>query len=136
MQIHPYLTFDGDCAEALATYARVLGGTLEARHTFGGSPMAKDMPPEWQDRVMHAQIRVGDALIMGSDAPPPYFQKPQGISVSLVFEEIGEGQRVFDALAEGGSVKMAFGATFWAKGFGMCVDRFGIPWIINAGGEP
>jgi PhnB protein len=136
MQINPYLTFDGTCAEAFAAYARILGGTVEFSQTFGETPAAKDMPAEWQDRVMHAQIRSGGQVIMGSDAPPPYFEKPQGISVSLVYDAVEEGRRAFEALAEGGTIRMPFEPTFWAKGFGMLVDRWGIPWMINAGGEP
>jgi PhnB protein len=133
VDIHSYLTFDGRCAEAFAEYARILGGTVEFSQTFGESPMSGDMPPEWQGKVMHAQLRVGDQRIMGSDAPPAYFEKPQGISVSLMFADAEEGRRVFDALAAGGTVKMAYAPTFWAKGFGMLTDRFGIPWMVNAG---
>jgi PhnB protein len=136
MQVQPYLTFDGRCAEAMAAYATILGGTVEASHSFGDSPMAGHVPPEWHDKVMHAQIRVGDAVIMGSDPPPQFFQKPQGVSVSLVYDDLEEGRRVFEALAAGGTVTMPFAATFWSKGFGMAVDRFGIPWMVNAGGEP
>jgi PhnB protein len=133
VDIHPYLNFDGRCAEAFAEYARILGGTVEFSQTFGESPMAGDMPQEWQGKVMHAQLRVGDRVIMGSDAPPAYFEKPQGMSVSLMFTDAEEGRRVFDALAPGGTVRMAYAPTFWAKGFGMLTDRFGIPWMINAG---
>lgn len=136
MQIHPYLTFDGDCAEAFAAYARLLGGDVEFSQTFGASPMAKDVPPEWHDRVMHALVRFGGQSIMGSDAPPPHFEAPQGISVSLIYDDVEEGRRAFEALAEGGTVKMPFEPTFWAKGFGMLTDRWGIPWMVNAGGEP
>ena len=132
MDVNIYLSFDGRCAEAFDFYARVLGGTIESKHTWGETPQAGDMPPDYQDKIMHAQLRVGDKLIMGADAPPQWRSKPEGFSVSVNLEDEAEGRRVFEALAEGGEVKMPFGPTFWAKGFGMLVDRFEIPWMVNA----
>jgi PhnB protein len=84
---------------------------------------------------MHSELHLGDKVIMGSDAPPQWYTAPGGFSVSLGFDEVEEGQRVFDALAEGGTVKMPLQETFWAKGFGMLIDRFGTPWIVNAGSK-
>ena len=136
MDVNIYLSFDGRCAEAFDFYARVLGGTVEARHTWGETPQSGDMAPEQRDKIMHSQLRVGDKLIMGADAPPEWRSKPEGFSVSVNVEDEAEGQRVFDALAEGGTVKMPFGPTFWAKGFGMLVDRYEIPWMVNAQDRP
>jgi PhnB protein len=85
---------------------------------------------------MHARLVVGDQVLMGGDAPPQYFTQPQGFSVSLNFKERAEAERVFTAMSEGGAVKMPFQKTFWSAGFGMFVDRFGIPWMVNCEQEP
>ncbi len=135
MNVNIYLTFDGRCAEAFADYARILGGKVAFSQTFGELPMAKDVPAEQHDRVMHSELHLGDKVIMGSDAPPQWYTTPGGFSVSLGFDVVEAGQRVFDALAEGGTVKMPLQETFWAKGFGMLIDRFGTPWIVNAGSK-
>jgi PhnB protein len=131
MEINPYLSFPGTCREAFETYAQVLGGTLEALHTHGETPMADQMPDGWRDKVMHAQLRVGDRVLMGADMPPDWFKQPQGFSVSLNLGDVEAAKRIFARLAEGGTVGMEFQETFWAKGFGMLTDRFGIPWMLN-----
>lgn len=132
MKVTPYLNFDGQCAEAFKFYEQVLGGKIEAMMTHGGTPeMAPHVPPEWHDRIMHACLNVGDQTLMASDSPPGQHQAAQGLWVSLHFDRASEGQRVFDALGEGGKVQMPFEKTFWAAGFGMVVDRFGIPWMVN-----
>jgi PhnB protein len=131
MNIHPYLSFDGRCGEAFRLYERVLGGKIDFMQTYGESPMADQTPAELRDAVMHATLRVGDTLLMGSDAPPGHFQKPQGTHISVTLRDATEGARIFDELSEGGSVTMPFEKTFWAEGAGMVTDRFGTPWIIN-----
>jgi PhnB protein len=133
MDVNIYLTFDGRCAEAFAEYARVLGGEVAFQQTYGETPMAEHTAPEQHARVMHSELKLGDKVIMGSDAPPEWYTTPGGFSVSLHFDELDEGRRAFDALAEGGTVKMPLQETFWAKGFGMLIDRFGTPWIVNCG---
>ena len=132
MRIEPYLVFDGTCAEAFRMYAKILGGKPEMA-TYGDSPMADQTPADQRGRIMHAHLEIGGgAVVMGSDAPPPYFTKPQGFSVSIGVTKTSEGERIFNALSEGGEVKMPFSKTFWAAGFGMCIDRFGIPWMVNS----
>lgn len=127
-----YLSFDGDCAEAFEFYADVLDGTVEALHRFGASPMAASLPPEEHDKVMHALLRLSDGVLMGSDAlesqPAPQLS---GFHLSLNFDNADDARAVFDALAEDGQVEMPLQATFWAAAFGMLVDRFGVPWMIN-----
>lgn len=135
MQINPYLNFDGQCAEAFRFYEQVLGGKIDMLMTMGESPMAAETPPDMQDRVMHVSMSVGGQNLMGSDSPPEMYQKPQGLFVSLHYDTAEEGGRVFSALAEGGTVVMPFEKTFWAEGFGMLVDRFGTPWMVNCGGQ-
>ena len=130
MRMTPYLNFDGQCAEAFRFYERVLGGTLEVQ-THGDSPIAEHVPPEWHDRILHARLVVGDAVLMGSDTPPNEEAKPQGMAVSLQVRDAAEADRIFAALVEGGSVTMPLEKTFWAERFGMLVDRFGIPWMVG-----
>jgi PhnB protein len=131
MHLNPYLLFNGNCAEAFKFYEQTLGGKIEAIMTFNGSPAAEHAPPEWGDKVLHASMMVDDVRLMGSDAPPPQYAKPQGFSVSISLNDRDKGEQIFNALAEGGTTTMPFAKTFWASGFGMCTDRFGIPWIVN-----
>jgi PhnB protein len=131
VQIVPYLNFDGNCAEAFRFYERVLGGRIEAILTHGDSPIAAQVPAEWADRVMHARLTVGDQVLLASDAPPGQYVTPRGMYVLLDVETAEEAERVFAALAEQGQVTMPIEPTFWAVRFGMCVDRFGIGWMVN-----
>jgi PhnB protein len=131
VQVNPYLNFDGDCAEAFRFYERVLGGRIEAMTTHGDSPIADQVPPAWHDRIMHARLVVGDAVLMASDSPPEHYQKPAGLYVTLNVQDPAEADRIFNALAENGTVTMPIDKTFWAERFGMLVDRFGTPWMIN-----
>jgi PhnB protein len=131
MQVTPYLNFNGDCEAAFRFYERVLGGKIEAMMTHGESPIAGEVPPTWHNRILHARLVVGDTVLMASDSPPEMYQQPQGLYVSIGLQDAADGERIFHALAEGGSVTMAFEKTFWAERFGMLVDRYGIPWMIN-----
>ena len=133
MTLNPYLAFDGRGREAFDFYRKTLGGEIAFIRTIGESPMAASMPSEAHDRVMHVTLHVGDVVLQGADAPPGQFTKPAGFSVALHYDDVAEGQRVFDALAHKAAVKMPFQATFWAKGFGMLIDQFGTPWMVNAG---
>jgi PhnB protein len=134
MQIATYLFFNGTCAEAFRFYASVLGGKIDFMQTTGESPMAGETPPDQHDNIMHVHMTVGDQVLMASDAPPP-FEKPQGFYVSLGIQDPAEAERVFNALAEGGQVRMELQKTFWAERFGMLVDRFGTPWMVNCQGS-
>jgi PhnB protein len=131
MQLNPYLMFNGQCEAAFKFYEKCLGGKIAFKITNGESPMAKETPPERRNQILHARFVVGDMVLMGSDAPPERYEKPQGFFVSLGIEEPAEAERVFHALSEKGKVLMPIGETFWAIRFGMLVDQFGIPWMIN-----
>jgi PhnB protein len=131
VEVSPYLNFSGNCAEAFRFYERVLGGKITFMQTHGDSPLRDETPTEWHNAVMHVSLAIGDRVVMGSDAPPALYEKPQGFSVSLSFKDKAESERVFHALAEGGRVTMPFQSTFWSAGFGAVVDRFGTPWMIN-----
>ena len=131
MKLNTYLSFNGQCEAAFKFYAQVLGGQVVFSMTWGESPMAAQMPPETHKSIMHSTLRIGEGILMGADAPPEYFRNPQGFSVSLSISDKAEAERVFNELAAGGEVKMPFEKTFWAAGFGMCIDKFGIPWMVN-----
>jgi PhnB protein len=129
MQVNPYLTFKGECETALNFYAKVLHGKTEAMIRFADMP--GHGPANWSDKVMHGSIRFGDNLLMGSDAPPERYEPMKGIWVSLQINEPKEAERVFHALADKGEVAMPIQETGWAHRFGMLVDRFGTPWMVN-----
>lgn len=132
VEIAPYLNFNGDCAEAFRTYAEVLGGHIDTMMTHADMPANQQAPPEWRDKVLHARLSARGQVLIGSDVPPQYYHPPVGMAVSLTLSGAGEAQRVFDALARGGTVGMPFGPTFWSPGFGMVTDRFGITWLVMA----
>ena len=131
MNVNPYLLFNGTCEQAFTLYAKVLGGKIEAMIPHEGSPAAEHVPAEWRKKILHASLNLGDAVLMGSDAPPGHYEKPQGFSVSVNVKTPADADRVFGALAEGAKVIMPLGETFWALKFGMFVDRFGTPWMVN-----
>jgi PhnB protein len=130
MQVNPYLFYNGNCEAAFKFYEKVLGAKVEMMLTHESAPESMPTPPEWKKKIMHARISIDGEVIMGSDAPPGHFHQPQGFSVSLLVEDLADAERKFKSLSEGGSVNMAFAKTFFAKGFGMCVDQFGIPWMV------
>jgi PhnB protein len=128
----PYLAFDGNCADAMRFYAKALEGKLDML-TFGQSPMSEQTPKDALNRIMHARLTLeGNGSLYAGDCPPgmPY-QGIHGVSITLNYDAIARAERVFNALADGGKVTMAFGPTFWAKRFGMVTDKFGCPWIVN-----
>ncbi len=131
MHINPYLNFSGSCEEAFTFYAKALGGKIAVMMTFQDSPMAQQMPEAWRKKIMHARLVAGDAVLMGSDAPPDRYKTPQGFSVSLNVTTAAEADRIWSALSEGATIIMPIQKTFWALRFGMLNDRFGIPWMIN-----
>ena len=131
MRLNPYLVFNGQCEAAFKFYERCLGGKIETMMTHAGTPAEAHVPAEWHDKIMHARLAVGDEVLMGSDAPPGHYEAPQGFSVSLQIKGVAEAERIFHALAADGTVRMPLQQTFWAARFGMLVDRFGIPWMVN-----
>ena len=133
MKLVSYLNFGGNCAAAFKYYERVLGGKIEMLMTHGDMPpeAQAQTPPEWKNMIMHARLVARDYVLMGSDAPPDRFEKPQGFSVAIQIDDPKEAERIFVALADNGSVRMPLQQTFWAVRFGMLVDQFGIPWMVN-----
>lgn len=133
MKISTQLTFNGNCEEAFKFYEKALGGKIQTMMKWGESPMGKGMPAEMAKKVIHASIVVAGHEIGGGDAPPDQYEKPQGSFVCIGTEDVKEAERFYKALSEKGREIMPLGETFWAKRFGMCVDRFGTPWMVNCG---
>jgi PhnB protein len=131
MQLNPYLTFNGQCEAAFKFYEQSLGGKIVAMATYAGTPAENQVPPEWSNKVIHSRLAIGGEVPMRSDAPPERFQASKGFSVTLGVDNPADAERIFNALAEKGTVQMPLQQTFWAVRFGMLVDKFGIPWMIN-----
>ncbi len=132
--IQPYLFFDGRCEEALAFYRAALGAEVTLLMRFRDSPEPAPeglLPPGSEDRIMHAELRIGRSTVMASDGCATGPVKPQGFSLALNLASEAEADRRFHALADGGIVRMPLGKTFWSPRFGMLEDRFGIGWMIN-----
>jgi len=131
MQLNPYLYFKGQCEAAFKFYEKVLGGKIVAMMPHEGTPAAENVPPAWREKIIHARLVVGDTVLMGSDAPPAHQEEMKGFSVTIGIDDPQEAERIFHALAENGTVHMPIQKTFWAVRFGMLVDQFGTPWMIN-----
>ena len=133
MQLNTHLNFDGNCRAAFEYYAKCLGGKVTMSMTYGDSPMADHVPPVDHGKVLHATLEFGDQRLTGADLPAGRYGKPQGFDVLLSVESAEEAERIFAALADGGSTQMPLQETFWAQRFGMVADRFGTPWMVNCG---
>ena len=132
---NPYVFFNGDCAEAFAHYQSVFGGETRVM-TMGDVPEDARMPGAPLEFVMHAALQIGDALLMGSDDPTGDGGPKVGSAVAYTTGDAEESRKAFEALAVGGEITAPFGPTFWSAGFGMCTDRFGVPWMVDTAGEP
>ena len=131
-----YLAFNGNCADAMRFYEKALGGKLEVLMSGAESPMADQMPKEFAHRILHARLALpGGGLLYAGDAPAnvPY-EGIKGVSIAVDYASVAEAEKVFNALAGGGQVTMPMQPAFWAKRWGMLVDKFGAAWIVN--GEP
>ncbi|MFB2898409.1 VOC family protein [Aerosakkonemataceae cyanobacterium BLCC-F50] len=134
MQLNPYLMFNGQCEEAFKFYEQCLGGKITDMMTYAESPeraTQEEIPSDWRNKIMHTSLMIGNQELMGSDSPPKYHQETKGFFVTITLDDPVEADRIFYTLAENGTVQMPFEKTFWAYRFGMLIDRFGIPWMIN-----
>ena len=125
------LSFNGDCEAAFKLYERLLGGKAEFVITWGASPLAGDVPREWHDKLLFARLRARHMTLVGGDIPPNSYRRPAGFTLCVSADDEAEAERLFAALAEGGTVQMALQPTFFATRYGEVVDRFGIPWEIR-----
>jgi PhnB protein len=131
-----YLGFNGNCADAMRFYERALNGKLEVLMSGADSPMAAQMPPQFLHRILHARLVLpGGGTLYAGDCPAdqPY-EGIKGVSIAVDYPTTDEAEAVFAALADGGQVTMPMQPAFWARRWGMLIDRFGTPWIVN--GEP
>ena len=135
VQVQPYLFFEGSCEEALQYYSRHLGAKIDVVMRYKDSPQAQ--PPGMNvpgDKVMHAAFHVGETQVLASDGMCNGSGKAklEGFSLALTARDDAEAKRFFNALADGGQVKMPLAATFFASSFGMLIDKFGVHWMVLA----
>jgi PhnB protein len=134
MQMNVHLNFQGNCAEAFEFYKTVFGAQKSFSMNYADAPSpGAPVPPDWKDKIMHTSIPLGDALLMGCDAPG----RPTpigGFQISVLSKDEAEVKRIYDALQAGGSVQMPMAPTFWSPMFGMCTDKFGVAWMIGMPG--
>ena len=127
--VTPYVSFKGNCREAIAFYQSALDAVLLFQQTFGESPMSGMGPA---DHIMHATLKVGNSNVMLCDSPMPNAAEPGGnISLAIGLSDTEQARQVFDNLAAGGTVVMPLEKTYWAEAFGMVTDKFGIQWMVN-----
>jgi len=131
-----YLSFNGECEAAFRFYEKGLGGKIPMKMRYADAPPEVPRTPETARRIMHVRLQVGDRLLMGADAPPQFFSKPQGFSVSIMIDDPAEADRIFAQLGDAGKIMMPIAPTFWAQRFGMLIDKFGIPWMVNCEHPP
>lgn len=133
MQLIPYLNFNGNCTEAFDFYAKALNGKITARMTYRQGPkeMCDQMPAKTLDHVMHSQLESDGATLMGADGPPPHTPQSSGVTINVMVDDVNEAERIFAALAEGGTIGMPIEETFWAQRWGSLHDRYGKSWMVN-----
>ena len=131
MHLATHLAFNGNCRQAFAFYANTFGARILMQLTYGEAPSSAGSSPEMSNQIMHARLDIEGQHLMGADAPPGRYHAPQGIMVSVSLSDLERARRIFETLAEHGKVTMPFQETFWARGFGMCIDQFAVPWIVN-----
>jgi PhnB protein len=136
MLVQPYLFFDGRCEEAIEFYRHAAGATVEMlmRNKEAPDPPPPGMlPPDSGEKVMHAQLRIGNSVVMASDGMCAGKSEFKGFSLSLTVADDAEAERRFKLLSDGGTVTLPMGKTFFASRFGMCADRFGVGWMVLSG---
>jgi len=131
-----YVFFNGQCAEAIAAYAEIFGGEIMEQMPASDLPPEYPLPDDRKDWVMHSRVKIGDGFLMASDNIMGESAGMAGCSVMMSFPETAKAKDVFDKLADGGEVEMAWAPTFWSAGFGTLTDRFGIRWMIGSDEAP
>ena len=134
MQMNVHLNFQGNCAEAFEFYKKTFGAKNAFAVKYGDAPSGSPVPPNWEDKVMHTSIPLGDGLLMGCDAPPGRSTPLGGFQISIQAEDEAEVKRIYETLKDGGSVQLPIGPTFWSPMFGMCTDKFGVAWMVGMPG--
>ncbi len=133
LQPIPFIVFNGNCAEVMHHYAEVFGAKINVMMLASQSPIADQLPPGFEDKVLNAQLELpGGLMIYAGDCPPHMtYEGIKGMGIALNFDTEAAAEEIFNLLSDGGKVNMPFGPTFWAKKFGMVTDKFGVDWMIN-----
>jgi PhnB protein len=135
MKMSVHLNFNGNCKEAFALYQKVFGTAPPFEMTYGEAPQAAPVPADWKDKVMHTSILLGAGMLMGCDTPPERSKPLGGFQVCVESADQADANRIFNALADGGSIQMPLDKTFWSPLFGMCTDKFGVGWMVSVPGQ-
>lgn len=132
MMIQPYLFFNGRCEEAIDFYRTAIGAELKMLVRYGDSPepLPSRLPPGSESKVMHANLRIGESVVLASDGHCTGKTEFAGFSLSLTVPDTAAAERAFAALAVGGQVTAPMAKTFFSPAFGMLSDRFGIGWMV------
>jgi PhnB protein len=130
MKIEPYLFFEGRCDEAIEFYRDALAAEVTALMRYKDNPDRDSSRPGTEDKIMHANLRIGETTVMVSDGLCSGHPNFQGFSLTLSLASEAQASRMFQALAEGGKIRMPLAQTFYSPLFGMVVDRFGVQWMI------
>jgi PhnB protein len=136
MQIVLHISFPGTCEEAFHFYRQCLGGEISSFVTWGESPVAHMVPPEWGAKVCHATLSVDGAVLTGVDSPPHEYKAPSGFQILLRLSECQQATEIFAALSAGGNVTFPLQKTFWSACYGIVTDKFGITWEVQAQTAP
>ena len=136
MPIQPYLTFNGRCEEAIEFYRKALGAEVNMMLKFKQAPDQTMITPGNADKVMHADITIGDGVVLMSDGMCTGNQSFEGFALSFTVASEADADRRFNALADGGQVRMPLAKTFFSPRFGMVQDRFGVGWMVYVAPKP
>ena len=130
MQLHTYLNYGGNCEEAFRFYEQHLGGRITFLMRHGEQPSPGNVPPEWNGKVLHARMNLGGTELLGADIPTERFQPIRSAYLSLTVDSVGEAERVYALLSDGGQIFMPMEETFFANRFAMLRDKFGTSWMV------
>lgn len=130
MQVQPYLSFEGRCDEALEFYKKALGAEVKMLMRFKDCPDKNSCAPGSLEKVMHSSVQIGKSEVFMTDGRNSGQPKFTGISLSLDVDSVGDAERIFKALCDGGNVTMPMSKTFFAQAFGMVADKFGVHWMV------
>lgn len=130
MKLHTYLNYGGNCEQAFRFYEQHLGAKIVFMMKHGESPDTSSVPPEMKDKILYANLTLGETQLMASDVPASNFQPMRSVYLSLSVDTSAEADRIYNLLAEGGQIFMPISETFFAFRFGMLRDQFGTSWMI------
>ena len=129
--INAYLTFGGNCSEAMNFYKDSLGGELTLQ-TIGESPLADKMPAQMKDCILHATLTKGNVVLMGSDmVSDKGLVKGNAVSMAINCSSDEEIKTFYEKLSAGGNRDHALEETFWGATFGDLTDKYGNHWLLN-----